>query len=161
MNENQISYLAGIFDGEGTVCIANRRRKRGKEIKAPEPSHLLIVITNTHRGLIVWIHELLGFGSVTHHRGSFDKHGVRHADHWKWYAYSDGAIRFLDMVEPYLIVKKPTVPIARKFHATKLNKHRPHPGKIGMAPTPQEVIRIRLGLIEELKSVIRFHKAYT
>src|SRR5437763_682904 len=54
-NKTELFYVAGLFDGEGSICIGvSKRRGRSR-------AHWLQVqITNTNRRLIEWLHGRFG-----------------------------------------------------------------------------------------------------
>ena len=84
-----IEYIAGFFDGEGTINIVKNK------IRISIPQTNLEVLEN--------IKEFLTFGSIFKEK--------KRKEHWKdsWVLYtgnSNDTFQFLNMVYPYLIVKK-------------------------------------------------------
>ena len=53
VNAQQLAYIAGIVDGDGTVTL---NHKPANEVK--------IIVYNTHLGLLNWLHDVLGVGRV-------------------------------------------------------------------------------------------------
>ena len=53
-------YIAGLIDGEGTVtlCRRNRNKSRG----------LVVSISNTERGILEYVRNLIGAGKITNKR---------------------------------------------------------------------------------------------
>jgi hypothetical protein len=54
MQINDLSYIGGFFDGEGSVCIGRRGKKDHKFLQ------LTISITQTNREILEWVNEVLG-----------------------------------------------------------------------------------------------------
>lgn len=87
----KLSYIAGIFDGEGCVLI------NGSNFS------VIVTIINTHRGLIDYIHN--------HFPGSLYIRRPNHSHpHYKpvyiWRIICSRAIQFLRDIAPFTIVKK-------------------------------------------------------
>ena len=53
MNEQEIAYIAGLFDGEGSIVLAKDTRL------TPGAFQLTISITNTNLKVLEWIQKLL------------------------------------------------------------------------------------------------------
>jgi len=112
LNELDLSYIAGFFDGEGSVTIHHNYAPspRGKS-----PNHTLQVsIGNTDPRVIVWIHE--HFGGALTMRSGFKPN---HRDVIQWMARSNKAARFLRMILPYLRMKREQAEIALTFQQAK------------------------------------------
>jgi hypothetical protein len=88
-----LEYLAGIIDGEGSLCISKHGSKKS--------IYARVAVVNTHQGLINTIHQQFG-GNVCFRKG-------RNA-FWKtayiWQISNRKAIDLLRLVHPFLIVKK-------------------------------------------------------
>ena len=68
ISQSDISYIAGIFDGEGSLYFARRRDKKkkhnGKGHRYCMSQRISMEITMTDEFVIKWIHEVLGVGTV-------------------------------------------------------------------------------------------------
>ena len=68
MQESKISYIAGLFDGEGSVYFARRPEKKkkhkGKGYRTSMSQRISMEITMTDESVIRWVHEVLGCGTV-------------------------------------------------------------------------------------------------
>ena len=92
------AYIAGLFDGEGSVDFARRKEKRGNV------QSILMRIEMTDEDVLKWVHETLGVGTVRKRNRSPSRKA-----HWKdaW-VYS---IRFRDalhvckLIWPHIKVK--------------------------------------------------------
>lgn len=105
ITEVQRAYLAGCFDADGSVSIA----KSGvgtQGIKSPRYV-LRINIVNTSIELMNWLYE--NFGGLIKKRPLVNPE--KHRQTYDW-TYDNGkAIRILELMEPYLIVKKERVQV--------------------------------------------------
>ena len=83
VNVVDAGYIAGLFDGEGSVDFAKRKEKRGNV------QSILMRIEMTDEDVLKWVHETLGVGTVRKRNRSPSRKA-----HWKdaW-VYS---IRFRD-----------------------------------------------------------------
>lgn len=110
MDMAEAAYAAGIFDGEGHVGITVTKNGRG------EPYHRLMVnVTNTNLEVIQWLFER--FDGCIHNPRYFAQETWREAHRW---TASDGrAMRFLEEIQPFLIIKKEQARLGIEFQKTK------------------------------------------
>lgn len=116
------AYLAGLFDGEGSINIFKQTSR--KDMKAPA-YFLEISIGNTHRGVLQWILEHFG-GRLTHNAEQYTERNQRT---WRWRASSNEAYEILIVILPYLIVKKDQAQVAIEFRERQVtfNAHGHNP----------------------------------
>jgi hypothetical protein len=117
ISEKDLIYAAGFFDGEGTVQL--NRYKRNK--KGDACYRLCVSVSNTKKEVIDWFKETFGTGCV-HPIRKFKKGGN---PGWRWLLYSRRASKFLQMIYPYLKVKKDDAEIGILFQDF-INKRKPH-----------------------------------
>ena len=89
ISQSDISYIAGIFDGEGSLYFARRREKKkkhnGKGHRYCMSQRISMEITMTDEFVIKWIHEVLGVGTVVKKpRKGLRKDGTKYLMQWKW-----------------------------------------------------------------------------
>ena len=84
-NIYNLYYVAGLFDGEGTVTLAHNSNR---EFRRP-----IVSITSTSYELIEWLHNSFN-GIVCNHR----KYKDHHKKSWVWHIASDNAIKFLEQI---------------------------------------------------------------
>jgi hypothetical protein len=119
------AYAAGLFDGEGHIGIAVAKNGRGELYH-----RLMIDITNTNVEIVHWLFER--WDGVIHAPRYFAKEEWRTAHRW---TVCDGrAMRFLEDVLPFLIIKKEQAELGIEFQKTKTR------GGFG-APKPDLVYR--------------------
>jgi hypothetical protein len=64
------AYIAGLFDGEGSIHIRRGIEKKKKHKNKPgyrlsNSLRLSMEITMTDRSVLMWLHEVLGVGTLT------------------------------------------------------------------------------------------------
>ena len=62
MEINEAAYIAGLFDGEGSVDFARRKEKKRGKIYTVQ--RILMRIEMTDEDVLNWVHEKLGVGTV-------------------------------------------------------------------------------------------------
>lgn len=107
-----LAYTAGLFDGEGCVCL----RGIGKY-----PS-LSIDIASTNEAIILWLQVTFG-GSIYR----YDNSGrYNRKPSWKWSIGSQEATDFLRLLLPFLRIKKPQAELGIMFQTLKRGRHENH-----------------------------------
>lgn len=113
MDRTNLPYLAGFFDGEGSVTIHINGTK--KSPRGFSPNHTLQVsIGNTDKIVLDQIFSVYG--------GSLQKRKVYNKNHrqmYQWTIRCGGALRFLGDILPYLRMKRKQVEIGINFQKTK------------------------------------------
>ena len=113
----EAAYVAGLFDGEGSVSIASARAQHGTF-----PQYWLFLnITNTDEGLIAYLRERFG-GFVTSAR----QRQAHHRPCWKWTLQSEKAVEFLRLIRPHVRIKGPQIDLALEFQRRKRRWHHKH-----------------------------------
>tara|TARA_R100001163_G_C5037822_1_gene176655 strand:+ start:43 stop:453 length:411 start_codon:yes stop_codon:yes gene_type:complete len=64
MNESDIAYIAGLFDGEGCVSYRKTMKKRGN-YPAYKTWDIRLEISMTEQSIIRWVHEVLKVGTFS------------------------------------------------------------------------------------------------
>lgn len=93
MMKTEAAWLAGLFDGEGTIF--NSRRSTG----GFNP-RLAVGICNEE--IILRIQLMTGCGSINLRKGR----KANHSDCWVWVCNGANAISILKQIQPWLIVKR-------------------------------------------------------
>ena len=84
------AYIAGLFDGEGSIHmrrgIEKKKKHRGKPgYRLSNSLRLSMEITMTDKSVLVWVHEVLGCGTVVKKpRKGLRKDGTKYLMQWKW-----------------------------------------------------------------------------
>ena len=101
LNKQQISYIAGFFDGEGSIYMLHN--KKTNQI------FLCVNLTNTNKKVLDWINKNLG-GKLSL---SKDKRAKIQLYRLRW--YSQNALSILKVLKPYLQIKKNKCKLAIEF----------------------------------------------
>lgn len=105
MGKTEIAYMAGFFDGEGSIHIDSCPMKR--------PRRLIVQLGQANE----WVLKIFQFqfgGKIYEHH---DKRQRRQL--WQWRLNSQQALDFLLIISPYLKLKKAEAEIAIKFQQAK------------------------------------------
>ncbi|MCX5702536.1 MAG: hypothetical protein NTW64_06165 [Candidatus Omnitrophica bacterium] len=109
LDEVEKAYLAGIIDGEGTVTLMKHHKN-----ETPTP---YVSVANNNLGLLQWIKNRIG-GTIC----SKKKRLPHHNDSYAWSVRQDRAIRLLNEIKSYLIIKRPQADLITEQY--KLVTHR-------------------------------------
>lgn len=100
MTEPEKAYLAGIVDGEGSVCVTRVRRK---ENRSGFRFYATVQITNTSKQLLDWIQKITGLGKI--YEISENGMGAKRKG-YRWKIKHSQSRQVLESILPYLIIKK-------------------------------------------------------
>ena len=92
------AYIAGLFDGEGSVDFKGRKEKRGN-VQA-----VLMRIEMTDETVLNWVHETLGVGTVRK-RNRSPSRKAHWKDAWVYSVRFRDALHVCKILWPYTIVK--------------------------------------------------------
>ena len=98
VNVTDASYIAGLFDGEGSVDFAKRKEKRGNV------QSILMRIEMTDEDVLKWVHETLGVGTVRK-RNRSPSRKAHWKDAWVYSVRFRDALHVCKILWPYAIVK--------------------------------------------------------
>lgn len=107
MKKMDIAYWAGFFDGEGCISLDSRKGKRN------------IIFSVSIGQANPWLiqHLQFTFGGAVKHR-SIGSCGNKRP-FWIWHAYAKQALLFLEIVCPFLKIKKQEAEIAINFQRNR------------------------------------------
>jgi hypothetical protein len=130
-----IAYMAGLFDGEGTICISHAKAQPPRH---PSPVYELRVAVQMNSEVTV--------------RAFFDCFGGHVAPHrppqFVWSARAWRAIRVLNTLKPFLRLKRAQADLALHFMETKTLGYRR--GRYRVAPkllAERQAIYEQMGLL--------------
>ena len=103
MNQNDIAYIAGLFDGEGSVSYYQRKEKRKDKKKAYNFWMIRCELSMTDQYVVEWMHEVLGVGTVCKRLPI--KSWVGKKTQWRWRCGYRDALQFAKIVWPHIQVK--------------------------------------------------------
>ena len=87
--DTDLAYIAGLFDGEGSVLFTRKNEKKkkhnGNGYRNSNSIRINMEITMTDKSVIYWVHEVLGCGTVTRKpRKGLRKDGTKYLMQWRW-----------------------------------------------------------------------------
>ena len=98
-----ISYIAGLFDGEGCVTCKKKPTKRNdRGGKVYDQWYLRCEISMPDRDVIEWIHESLGFGWSKEKKYN---NKPKYKKQWRWSCGYRDALKFAKLMWPYARIK--------------------------------------------------------
>ena len=107
--QTDIAYIAGLFDGEGSIHF--RRGPEKKKKHNGKPGHRIsnsmrisMEITMTDHSVLIWLHEVLGVGTVGEKRYK-TKYTVGWKKQWRWRCQFRDAYYVARLFWPYAHVK--------------------------------------------------------
>ena len=89
ITSEQAAYIAGLFDGEGSIYFAKRPEKKKKH-KGPgfrysNSQRISMEITMTDQSVLKWVHGVLGVGTLNKKpRKGLRKDGTKFLMQYKW-----------------------------------------------------------------------------
>ena len=103
MNEIDIAYIAGLFDGEGSVSYYQRKEKRKGKKKAYNFWVIRCELSMTDQYVVEWMHKVLGVGTVIKRLPT--KSWIGKKTQWRWRCCHRDALSFAKLIWPYTQVK--------------------------------------------------------
>ena len=125
ITNEQAAYIAGLFDGEGSIYFAKRPEKKKKH-KGPGyrtsiSQRISMEVTMTDQSVIKWIHEVLGVGTVNKKpRKGLRKDGTKYLMQWKWRCTFRDAFYVCCILWPHAHTKLPKIQQILDHYSGKL-----------------------------------------
>jgi len=102
------AYIAGLFDGEGCVSYKQYMRKRKHNKKAYPTWQIRLEIAMTDKSLLLWLHEVLGVGTVNVKRYK-TPYAVGWKKQWRWRCTHRDAYYVCCLIWPFAHTKLPKI----------------------------------------------------
>ena len=114
ITNEDIAYIAGLFDGEGSIYYAKRKEKKkkhdGKGYRYSMSQRISMEITMTDEHVIRWVHEILAVGTVVRKpRKGLRKDGTKYLMQWKWRCTFRDAYYVCSIIWPWSHTKLPKI----------------------------------------------------
>ena len=108
--ETDRAYIAGLFDGEGSIYFAKRPEKKkkhnGKGYRTSISQRISMEITMTDQSVLIWLHEVLGVGTLRPKRVKGKrKDGTPYLKQYKWRCTFRDAYQVCLLIWPFAHVK--------------------------------------------------------
>ena len=121
------AYIAGLFDGEGSIYFAKRLEKKKKHkgggYRTSMSQRISMEITMTDESVIRWVHEILGCGTVVKKpRKGLRKDGTIYLMQWNWRCTFRDAYYVCLLIWPWSHTKLPKIQqIMEHYSHVKMN----------------------------------------
>ena len=114
ISQSDIAYIAGLFDGEGSIYFAIRiekkKKHKGKGYRTSMSQRISMEITMTDESVVRWVHEVLGVGTVVRKpRKGRRKDGTKYLMQYKWRCTFRQAYYVCCLIWPYAHTKLPKI----------------------------------------------------
>ena len=125
ITNEQAAYIAGLFDGEGSIYFAKRPEKKKKH-KGPGyrtsiSQRISMEITMTDKSVLKWVHEVLGVGTLNKKpRKGLRKDGTKFLMQWKWRCTFRDAFYVCCILWPHAHTKLPKIQQILDHYSGKL-----------------------------------------
>ena len=108
--ETDRAYIAGLFDGEGSIHfkrgIEKKKKHKGKGYRYSNSMRISMEITMTDYSVLVWVHETLGVGTLrSKNVKGKRKDGTKYLPQWKWRCTFRDAYYVCCLIWPWAHVK--------------------------------------------------------
>lgn len=136
-SREDLIYLAGFFDGEGSVYISKTK-------KSFKPT---CSIGNTNKEVIFWIRETIGYGLVRERKKSGNRKVA-----WDFTLTNlRDNIRFLSLIYPYLKIKRTQATLVINYIEKRMARIRQGKEKVFSRANPYNKEELRI--ISEVKEL--------
>ena len=110
MGEVDMAYIAGLFDGEGSIHfkrgIEKKKKHKGKGYRLSNSMRISMEITMTDKSVLIWLHEVLGVGTLRPKRVKGKrKDGTPYLKQYKWRCTFRDAYQVCLLIWPFAHVK--------------------------------------------------------
>ena len=93
LREADIGYMAGLFDGEGSITY--KKYKEKKKTGTYDCWRIVMEMSMTDKSVLVWFHEMLGCGTLR------KKPRPGHKMQWRWRCSFSDAYYVARLLWPY------------------------------------------------------------
>ena len=108
MRDTDIAYIAGLFDGEGSIEFTKRKEK--KRNGTYDCRRISMEISMTDKSVLIWVHEVLGVGTLTKKpRKGLRKNGTKYLMQYRWRCTFRDAYYVCRLLWPYAHTKLPKI----------------------------------------------------
>ena len=128
LGETDIAYIAGLFDGEGSIHIKRgpekKKRHDGKGYRISNSMRLSMEITMTDKSVLTWLHEVLGVGTLTDKpRKGKRVDGTKYLMQYRWRCTFRDAYYVCCLLFPYAHTKLEKIQqVIEHYSHDRLNK---------------------------------------
>jgi len=108
ISETDKAYIAGLFDGEGSIDFTKRKEK--KKSGTYDCMRISMEISMTDRSVLLWLHEVLGCGTLTNKpRKGKRVDGTKYLMQYRWRCTFRDAYYVCLLIWPWSHTKLPKI----------------------------------------------------
>ena len=112
--QTDLAYIAGLFDGEGSVNFTRRLEKKKKHKgtghRTSNSMRISMEISMTDQSVLIWLHEVLGVGTLTDKpRKGLRKNGTKYLMQYRWRCTFRDAYYVCLLIWPWSHTKLPKI----------------------------------------------------
>ena len=108
IRESDAAYIAGLFDGEGSIEFTKRKEK--KRNGTYDCRRISMEISMTDKSVLIWVHEVLGVGTLTKKpRKGLRKNGTKYLMQYRGRCTFRDAYYVCRILWPYAHTKLPKI----------------------------------------------------
>ena len=128
LSTDNIAYIAGLFDGEGSIHFKRgtekKKKHKGKGHRLSNSLRLSMEITMTDESVLRWLHEVLGVGTLNKKpRKGLRKDGTKYLMQYRWRCTFRDAYYVCKLLWPYAHTKLPKIQqVIEHYAKEKLEK---------------------------------------
>ena len=115
ISSEDIAYIAGLFDGEGSIHFKRapekKKNHKGKSgYRGANSLRLSMEITMTDKSVLIWVHEVLGVGTLTKKQRKGKRvDGTKYLMQYRWRCTFRDAFYVCRLLWPYAHTKLPKI----------------------------------------------------
>ena len=122
--ETDKAYIAGLFDGEGSVNFTRRiekkKKHKGEGHRLSNSMRISMEISMTDKSVLIWLHEVLGVGTLTDKpRKGLRKNGTKYLMQYRWRCTFRDAYYVCCLIWPWAHTKLPKIQKIIEHYASK------------------------------------------
>ena len=128
INDTDKAYIAGLFDGEGTIHFRRgpekKKKHKGEGYRISNSMRISMEIAMTDQSVLIWLHEVLGVGTVIKKpRKGLRKNGTKYLMQYRWRCTFRDAYHVCLLIWPWSHTKLPKIQqIIEHYSKQRLNK---------------------------------------
>ena len=125
IGEVDIAYIAGLFDGEGSIQIRRgiekKKKHKGKVgYRLSNSMRISMEITMTDKSVLIWLHEVLGVGTLRPKTvKGLRKDGTPYLPQYKWRCVFRDAYHVCCLLWPFAHTKLPKIQQVIEYYSTQ------------------------------------------
>ena len=113
--QTDLAYIAGLFDGEGSINFTRRPERKKKHNGKPgyrisNSMRISMEIAMTDQSVLIWLHEVLGVGTlIDKPRKGLRKNGTKYLMQYRWRCTFRDAYYVCLLIWPWSHTKLPKI----------------------------------------------------